>query len=186
MDWLRSALIAVLVFQTTYAPSSAATSLLGAHLRITTGNQSTRWFPSFKQILVKGTLISTGDQFLILKTEVDDSLKISLDTIKKLEISRKKTKAPQGACIGLLAGLFVGGLVFDMATDLEGKEGLDRLDGLDKVWIPFLGLTAGTVAGGMIGKKIPYEQWQTIPLDDVRIKFSKRLTGLYLSTVMAF
>jgi hypothetical protein len=108
------------------------------------------------------TVVAMRRDTLVLRTATGDAppWTLPLERAEWLEVSRgRRGRGGQGALIGLLTGVAVGGL---LGAALSGGED-NPLQGA-AVGIAVGGGLVGFVVGGVIGSKSRGERWEPVPL----------------------
>jgi len=152
-------LAVVFVFVSTGLVAEEVASVVpGARVRITA--------PSVSPTRVIGQVLATNWDTLLLQhkpslwfSDADNAmgtLRISFDSLEKLEMSQGSPGAAMGGTLGFFAGLGFVGLL--SATDMLGA---GHEYELALIFIAPISVATGTVLGAIIGRS---EKWEEVPL----------------------
>ena len=144
-----------------------------------------------------GTFLAWEADSLVVQSN-GNSLALPLDSVTKLEVSQgQKSFTLEGAVLGLLAG-GVAGAAAEIAAGYEkGKKTCPIF-----IFAPArpsekscreepetwgspswrgatIGAVLGAIAGGLIGARSMSDRWQKIPLEQVRVRVTKRRDGRF-------
>ncbi len=194
-------LVAILAF----VPFASATAQVpvrpGARVRVTRlpfCASNTRCVQWRRQSV--GTFLAWEAGSLVVQSN-GNSLTLPLDSVTKLEVSQgKKSFTLEGAVLGLLGGV-VAGVAAEIAAGYEkGKKTCSVFIGdiIAPTGRPSeiscreepenwgsaswrgatIGAVLGAIAGGLIGGSMS-DRWQEIPLEQVRVRVTKRRDGRF-------
>ncbi len=151
-----------------------------------------------------GTFLAWEADSLVVQSN-GNSLALPLDSVTKLEVSQgKKSFTLEGAVLGLLGGV-VAGVAVEIAAGYEKEKRTCKLfigdiivdtgppseiscreePGTPETWGSpswrgaTIGAVLGAIAGGLIGARSMSDRWQKIPLEQVRVRVTKRRDGRF-------
>ncbi len=105
----------------------------------------------------------------------DSTMTLPVASMTRLEVSRgQKSRAGQGAGIGLLGGGLLGFLISRNCT--EGTGFIDTRRACIQI-STVGGAVVGTLLGLAVGAVIMTDRWQEVPLDRVRVSFGPQRDG---------
>ncbi len=152
-----------------------------------------------------GTVLAWDADSLVVQSN-GNSLALPLDSVTKLEVSQgKKSFTLEGAVLGLLGGgvlgvlaeisaghekekgkkickLFIGDILVETGRPSEiscrEEPGTPETWGSPSWRGATIGAVLGAIAGGLIGGSMS-DRWQEIPLEQVRVRVTKRRDGRF-------
>ncbi len=162
--------------------------------------------PSPRQRSV-GTFLAWEADSLIMESN-GNALALPLNSVTKLEVGRgQKSYTVEGAIIGLLGGgvlgvlaeisaghetgekgkkickLFIGDIIVETGRPSEiscrEEPGTPETWGSPSWRGATIGAVLGAIAGGLIGARSMSDRWQKIPLEQVRVRVTKRRDGRF-------
>lgn len=115
---------------------------------------------------VIGTLDAWNEGGLVLEVDGDGRRAFTWSSVRTLELAHVRTRAPDGAGIGLLVGVLVGALV-------NGPKACDRAEDpfcppstgvKERVTGGLVGGAVGAGIGALLGSRIHLERWVPLPI----------------------
>lgn len=119
---------------------------------------------------VIGTLDVWNEGGLVLEVEGDGRRAFAWSSVRTLELARVRTRAADGAGIGLLVGVMVGALVNKpKACDRVENPFCPPSTGInDRVLGGLIGGAAGVGIGALLGSRYHLERWEPLPIPGPR------------------